>query len=683
MSGAMTRLRRMTVGFLLAATAVAVDADWRDTLSRAGNAEEETVRLALFEELARDPGFPPTHRTELGHLTRVARHWAKGDFVAPPGEEERGENGALGGFFFRRETLGQTTIPVAEDSPLYPLHCLYRGRMLVQTVIQSTTGRVFEDWIREGRRLLEIARAAYPENRIVGMYLDTPIRGWPVEYAADPRAPEWANFQRESLEKLADVIHWWIDNRQAADGSFGGGWGDDVEMWRSWVPVLLGFEDPLIAEGQERLGAGILTQPHMAAGYSDKLTDVEHGAEDSTDTLLPMMHLRPDDPEWAVRCSALLALARERWMAINERGTLQFKSTYFSASQISDVPAHACETPYHVRPLMPVLLHWQRTRDGKLTPFVRAWLDTWVDALRADRGKPEGVLPAAIRWPTGGLGGVGPQWFEPQIDRQAAYNWPRAMGYVTNALLLAHWVTGDPKYLSPIERMVAFREDHRRSTETEPGSPGWCAAQMDFLDETLAKYRSLFGDSRFDNVLARQGSGYTYFRLTGDMSRLTNELKTAAEAFRVNWPSYTGECRWTDRVFAFWRHYNRARGSAEPLPVPDPRTLYSSVTGDLGYGADVLPLNAVRWLTPPREIAALVTSSSRDGFEAQLFHFGEGKRSFEAELFVLRDGLYRVETDGTNATLREIALSPSARKVNVMLAPGELTRLRVTRVPNS
>ena len=28
------------------------------------------------------------------------------------------------------------------------------------------------------------------------------------------------------------------------DGQYGGGWGDDCEMWRWWAPVLLGFDDP-------------------------------------------------------------------------------------------------------------------------------------------------------------------------------------------------------------------------------------------------------------------------------------------------------------------------------------------------------------------------------------------------------------------------------------------------------
>ena len=39
-----------------------------------------------------------------------------------------------------------------------------------------------------------------------------------------------------------EVMRFWCEKRQAPDGQFGGGWGDDVEMWRKWTPILLGFK---------------------------------------------------------------------------------------------------------------------------------------------------------------------------------------------------------------------------------------------------------------------------------------------------------------------------------------------------------------------------------------------------------------------------------------------------------
>jgi hypothetical protein len=75
------------------------------------------------------------------------------------------------------------------------------------------------------------------------------------------------------------------------------------------------------------------------------------------------------------------------------------------------------------------------------------------------------------------------------------------------------------------------------------------------------------------------------------------------------------------------------------ISKPDTLLLYSAVTGDPG-DAGYFPLNAVRWLTPPRKIAALVTDSATDHFTAELFHFGEDKRPMSAELYLLKPGNY-------------------------------------------
>jgi hypothetical protein len=69
--------------------------------------------------------------------------------------------------------------------------------------------------------------------------------------------------------------------------------------------------------------------------------------------------------------------------------------------------------------------------------------------------------------------------------------------------------------------------------------------------------------------------------------------------------------------------------------------LYSCATGDPGTPG-YFPLNAVRWLTPPRNIAALVTEASRDSLSAELFHFGRQKRPMAAEFYLLKPGRYQL-----------------------------------------
>jgi hypothetical protein len=95
-----------------------------------------------------------------------------------------------------------------------------------------------------------------------------------------------------------------------------------------------------------------------------------------------------------------------------------------------------------------------------------------------------------------------------------------------------------------------------------------------------------------------------------------------------------------------------ARPASSKRPKPD--LLYATATGDRG-AFRVFPLNAVRWLTPPRAIAALVTHSSRERFTAELFHFGQKPRPMGAELYLLAPGRYSYALlDGTS----DVALTP-------------------------
>jgi hypothetical protein len=618
----------------------------------AGNTPDEMERLRLLRQLEARPDLEPTLRSDLAKLLPVVDDWANGKSRVVVDQSRAAENGYLCRFItgkVRAAGEGPVHPPELSDgSPLRPIWCLYRGRMLIWQVIQS--GPLLwvkerrEKYFGEGRRLLEEARRAFPENRVARMYLGEPIP-WPKRYEPVPGAPAWANLQREGLEKLADLIHWWITERQLPDGQFGGGWGDDVEMWRWWTPVLIAFEDPVVNAAQERLSEGIFQQPHLRQGFTARLTDVEHSNEDTTDTILPMMHLRPDDPLWRGRALRLAELMRDRWTGRNERGFLQFKSIYFSVDRVDASPARAFDTVYHPSVIQPALLYWQRTGDPALTALFSKWLRVWVDAAaRAENGKPAGVLPSAIGWPAGNIAVQGRPWWQPfdPGHNDALYNWPGATRLMTSTLLLAWHITGQETFLEPMRSMAALRARHRAApASAEPGSEAWCARQMSgFLPDALGKHRFLTGNTQHDDLLRSEASGYVRYRLTGEAASLESALRRNAEAFRSNWEAYTSEMRWTDRVLAFTRNYLGYLPDPAP-PSPAPEILYNSATGDPGNPL-VFPLNAVRWRTPPREIAALVKEASRTAFAAELFHFGPQPRELEAELFLLAPGEYEL-----------------------------------------
>jgi hypothetical protein len=626
-------------------------------IRRAGATENEMERLNLLRELAKED-LNESLRADLDRLLPVVTDWAEGRSRATNDASRAAENGYLCRFISSRvRPTGEGPVhppEMSENSPLRPIWSFYRGRMLLWRVVQSgpllRVKETRDRYYGEARRRLEETKAAFPENRVVRMYLGEPIP-WPRTIPPDDRAPAWANLQREGLEKLADVIHWWIAERQLPDGQFGGGWGDDVEMWRWWTPVLVAFEDPVVNAAQERISIGMFRQPHMREGFTARVTDVEHSNEDTTDTILPMMHLKPGDPVWQQRALRLAQLMRDRWTGRNEHGLLQFKSIYFSVDKVDPAAHRAFDTVYHPSVVQPALLYWQRTADPELTSLFGDWLKFWVDAAaRAGNGKPAGVLPSAVRWPDGAIGMPGEPWWHPFSDghNDALYNWPGATRLMASTLLLAHHMTHDETYLAPLRAMAAMRLKHMKSPAGEAGSEAWCARSMrGFLSEVLAKHRLLTGDTQYDALLREDASGYVRFRLTGDLRPLEDALRKNAEAFRSNWEGYTGEMRWTDRVISFTRNYLDHLDRPAP-PSPTPEVLYGSASGDPGTPL-VFPLNAVRWRTPPRDIAALVTESGRTSFAADLFHFGPKPRDLSAEFFLLAPGEYDLTVTGNDA----------------------------------
>ena len=314
-----------------------------ELVETAGNASVEAERYRALFTLSEREELDPAFRPDLAIVLEAADLWANErahwSSTTHPGLARRG---FLSGY------LGEAWPPeVSEASPLHPIWCLYRGRALIQRVIQD--GNLAHDpekraeYYGTGRRLLGIAREAYPRNRIARMYLGERLP-WPPLHPPDPRAPAWANLQREVIGKMAHVIRWWVHHRQAPDGQFGGGWGDDVEMWRVWLPVLVGFEDAEIVEAQRRLAEGLFATERMRGGYSRRMTDVEHTAEDSGDTVTSMMHLLPDDPVWQERARRIFQLFRDLWTGRNQRGRLMFKRTYFTAEEVHPDPDLACHT---------------------------------------------------------------------------------------------------------------------------------------------------------------------------------------------------------------------------------------------------------------------------------------------------------------------------------------------------
>lgn len=232
---------------------------------------------------------------------------------------------------------------------------------------------------------------------------------------------------------------------------------------------------------------------------------------------------------------------------------------------------------------------------------------------------------------------------------------------MTHTLLLTYHMTGRNKYLEPIRSMAKIRLNYLKTPPKKspaPGSESWCASKLGSLSSVIAKYKFLTGSTEFDELLAKEMPPYMRFRQHGDLDLLTSALRRNAQALRINFEGYTSEVRYTDRVLRFPSLF--AGGGFAPelettIYTPDTSLLYSTVTGDPG-SAGYFPLNAVRWLTPPRSIAALVTESGTGRFTAELFHFGTDSRTMSAEFYLLKPGGYTLTiTTGDSKKLSPLA----------------------------
>ncbi len=620
-------------------------------LRTVGTTSDDRERQKILEKMEALPSLAEGLRKEVRTLAEFSRQWNESGLKFYTGSVRGKPHRALGDYDFG----------VSKDSPLWPVCEFYRGRMLAWMLIENSTVRthpVESRWFKD-ESVASFRRVAeeFPDNQIARMYLGEALP-WGTVPEEVEGAPEWAALQREQLERLSEIILWWIEHRQRESGEFGGGWGDDCEMWRWWAAVLLGFDDPRITAAQLKFSKAAVTRPHLKGGFNTEIMDVEHAAEDTTDNLVPLMVLEPENEKWRQWGLRMGDFMSDVWTGRNESNQLQFKSFYFSATETAPQPQRALDVIANVGALHPALLAWQRSGEEELGELICDWLDTWVDATaRSEGGKPAGILPASIRWPDGNVAGAEDKWWEPIKPggyMHSYYLWPSVITEMTDALMLAHVMSGEESYLAPLRSMAAIRLEYLKNPSAEelkPGTLPWCAVQLaprqnansntGGLVKTLARFKSLTGTDEFDELIAREGSEFVIQATEAGRRELEAALRESLGALRVNFPGFTSEVRSTDRGVRFVQFLSEDYAFDEYKGVTQPKheLLYRMVTGDTN--APRFPQMAVRWLTPPHDMAVLVTGAGTSHFTAELFHFGEQAREMSAELRQLHPGVYQ------------------------------------------
>jgi hypothetical protein len=263
------------------------------------------------------------------------------------------------------------------------------------------------------------------------------------------------------------------------------------------------------------------------------------------------------------------------------------------------------------------------------------------------------------------------------------YSWPaHPVASMTASLLQAYVQTGDVMFLEPLMKMADLRRAHLAggNRDGEPGTVAWAAHRLPaIINDALAKWRQLTGETRHDDLLLTDAGGYVRFIISGDDRALTRALGATANTLSVNWPMFTSEVRYTDRVLSFPHAWPRT--VATGLQRVDAALLYSTVTGDPG-NVENFPLNGARWHTLPRDLAVRVPENRRDRFVAELHHFGETPRAMAVSLLTLEPGRYAWQlTKETHEFARgEIALTSGNRRLSFSLPNHANCRLTLTQI---
>lgn len=617
-----------------------------ELIRKAGNINGEKERVIILKEIL-DLDIPAEQKEILRQIIYVADRWANGfEKYAKPGTEGNESEGYLCGFFIRC-SLEKSILPViSENNEFFPLIAFYRSRMLIAKLIQSgniiNVPDVREKYLKESRRLMEIASSAFTGNELAKNYLGI-YKPWEDLFQYNSAAPEWANYQRMVMGKLTHLINWWIDNRQISDGQFGGGWGDDVEMWRNWMPVLFAFDDEKAKRSKEKLFEGLYRLSRMQKGYTTIMSDVEHTSEEYTDPLFCMLNLQPENPVWEQRALKVLDYIENLWTGINERGHLQFKSTWFNVEKVHTDINRACDTPYHTRLVQPLMLLWLRTGNKRIADFVIPWLKTWVEAtFTAENGKPEGIIPAAIHWPDGKPAGLGKNWWQPENHTEPTlYYFPTQQTMMYECFLQAYHMTKDEYFLKPVRFISEMRLQGKGDSNPDnyvTGSLEWSLSVLkNSIPKVLIKYRLITGDTSYDKIINIDARGYEKFIFDKDIKQLTSAADEQRRSLSLPETFYTGEVRWTDRLFASVRYFNYVLD--KPLPSFDAGFLFSCLTGSVG-NYQIFPVFGVKWMTSPTDMAILTEINSTTKFQAQIFHFGDQPGKIKVRFLNLIDGQY-------------------------------------------
>lgn len=561
-----------------------------------------------------------------GELKRFAREFRKYADSRPDDLYLQGQASAaewFGGLVMSRagrlDAIRLVALGEPEANPFYHKARLYEARYLYWEGAEGGDERRKAQAVEMMREL----RKTWPDDPILRQYTGEAVP-WGESLNADTeRHPAWAAYLREAYARQIRIMETWFEKRQAPDGQLGGGWGDDVELMRTWMQIAgISTGAAGARSGIQKLADGVWKT--LKDGYDPGVGDVEHSSEPSADTVPGMLFLRYGDPLYVERNMLSSKTIKERFMALDANGYPRFISSEFGAHGVNTQPQAGGDTGYHARAMKHLM--WQAWWGD---PVARDWFVRWADGWRAktvapNGTKPAGLPPMTIWHPSGSISqpGSGRPWWDPKRNYFGQMG-----GMVFDSILAAYALTGEQRFVSAFQLMMDSATKGPLPKEpVSPGSPEDFQMQLVSMPDAnrTALYRHLTGERVYDEYTRRAGDAAQVYRTDYDLERYTARFESVAKAQRSNLEFRTTEVLATDRA-----------------ALDGALTVFGAYTGAvLGLRDASFPTFEVTYDTPDADFAALVVDSGPERLRVWLYSFHDRPVRMGLVLWRLRPGEY-------------------------------------------
>ena len=359
----------------------------------------------------------------------------------------------------------------------------------------------------------------------------SPVEPKPVSGCEN--APRWALLQRELLQGCRDVVHWWIENRQAPNGEFGDAWGDDTDLIQNFPKLaLIGDPDGRIREAARKVADGVYEAGLIERGINARLMDYLHAYEEGVNAQPVMGLIDYGNPHFIERMMEAAHTVDTFLTTKDPKGRRRFRSAYYGAGEVRDKGKYGYDHPSNALFCHPALFLSYYSRHPRALRFLQEWIDGWLDIYAEHADLKDYRVPKATL-----LDGTILSW-----DRKV-----RGYGYI-DVYAALHQMTGEERYRSLLPWWA------RPGTSFFLG--GHYLPALEFLDrekhkQQLVKWAELSDLSKPGNDSMGLAARHRYMKweVTGDEAAAYEALDACIRKLRLTYDAHTWGEPINDRIW--------------------------------------------------------------------------------------------------------------------------------------